>query len=87
MFNTNQKKQYNFNIYPNPTKGKVMIELEENQSNGTLLLLNSLGKTILSKEFKNENLLTINIEEPPGVYFLKILSKNGNHITRKILKK
>ena len=60
-----------FKVYPNPTKGYVIIE-----GTGNMTLTNALGQTIMTKEIKGKEKL----ELPKGMYFVTM----GNE-TRKVV--
>lgn len=60
-----------FEIYPNPTKGRVTIE-----GAGTLTVTNAIGQVVLTKEINGKE----SIELPRGLYFVKL-----GGITRKIV--
>ena len=57
------------NIYPNPTNRFLNID---NKASGELLIINSLGKTILRKE-KSSQKITLDLKEiDSGLYLIKI---------------
>lgn len=75
-----------FKTYPNPTKGKFVIELKENITNkSTLEIVNAIGQVIFKNNIEGMK-IEINIEnEPTGIYIIRITSDN-NTITEKIIK-
>ncbi|TXD80700.1 T9SS type A sorting domain-containing protein [Subsaximicrobium wynnwilliamsii] len=70
-----------FNIYPNPTSDYIHIESKFNIA--LLTVYNQKGQLIL--ENKNENKINIS-KLNEGLYFLKIIDKNGYIQTKKIIK-
>ncbi len=52
-----------FKIYPNPANGHVTVE-----GTGLLIITNSLGQTILTKEIKGKE----KVDLPQGLYFVKM---------------
>ena len=60
-----------FSIYPNPAKGRFIVE-----GSGTMTVTNSLGQTILTREIDGKETL----ELPQGMYFVKL-----GEATRKVL--
>ena len=73
-------KNNSVRIYPNPANDLVYINRTSNTTT-TLVLINALGETVLTKELSKEN-ETINISNlTSGIYFLKI---DGS--TKKIIK-
>jgi WD40 repeat protein len=68
----NQKINSGLSIYPNPSKGKVTIETEQNLAGIEYRILDLSGRIMLTDQFK-ENARTINLEQLEiGVYFLQI---------------
>jgi len=74
------------NIYPNPAKDKINIELSE-EMRVNVILTNQLGQTI--KEMKSKNkMITIDIEDlPSGTYIVKISNNETTLHSEKIVKK
>lgn len=72
-----------YSIYPNPSGGTFYI------NNATaikkLQVLDIFGQVIMSKEVQKQKLITLEINEPKGVYFVKIFTKEGRTDTRKII--
>ncbi|APY10789.1 hypothetical protein BWZ22_05840 [Seonamhaeicola sp. S2-3] len=79
---TEKKNINNLTVYPNPTKNKVYLNLDQESS---YVLTNINGQVIISNILdKGEN--TINLSElQNGLYFLNIKSSLGT-ITKKIIK-
>jgi hypothetical protein len=66
-------------IFPNPTKGKFTIELENTSKNSLIVISDLVGKVIFSKTII-DNTLQIDISnQPKGIYLVKII--NGNNVT------
>ena len=66
-----EKEKQNFNIYPNPSAGRVTIE-----GTGHLTITNVLGQTVLTRDITD----TETIDLPSGVWFV-----NLNGTTRKVV--
>ena len=66
-----EKEKQNFNIYPNPSAGRVTIE-----GTGRLTITNVLGQTIFTRDITD----TETIDLPSGVWFVKL-----NGTTRKVV--
>jgi hypothetical protein len=61
-----------YQIYPNPTMGKVFVELKGNEPY-TLSVYSTNGNLVLSKESNNNSLEVINLDGlPSGVYVIQI---------------
>jgi hypothetical protein len=73
-------------IYPNPTDGKINIDLGKN-CNFKINIINTIGHTIYSNSFEGENIVSIDISSfESGIYFLRF-TKNESTNTIKIIKK
>lgn len=59
----NEAREHAFQVYPNPSNGVITIE-----GNGQLMITNTLGQTVLTKEIKGQT----TIELPRGMYFVKM---------------
>ncbi len=66
-----EKENKIFNLYPNPTTGRVTIE-----GTGRLTITNTLGQTVLTRDITD----TETIDLPMGVWFVKL-----DETTRKIV--
>lgn len=58
-----EKENKSFNLYPNPTTGRVTIE-----GTGRLTIMNTLGQTVLTRDITD----TETIDLPSGVWFVKL---------------
>ena len=82
-----EQNQLNFNIYPNPTTGKVMIDYGKMYSTTEIKVFDILGQIVLSQSFTSAQKTQVEINELPGIYFIEIQSE-GNLIGRRsIIKK
>ncbi|OQX96920.1 MAG: hypothetical protein B6I24_10480 [Bacteroidetes bacterium 4572_128] len=86
IYNTVDNKTL-INIFPNPTTSDIYINLGKKEKDLKIILSNNLGQIVLIKEFKEVNILSLNIDRPAGVYFLKIAVNGKESKTMKILKK
>lgn len=74
----------NINIYPNPTKGALVIELN-NATNNNIQVLDVTGRLILEKNATADR-TELNISDlSNGIYYVRILSGNTVEV-RKIIK-
>lgn len=72
-------------LFPNPTSGKINIQMNEQQAKVNVSLLNALGKEIENRSFSNISTLEYEIPGESGVYFLKLSSGTENK-TIKVIK-
>ncbi|MBK6985650.1 MAG: T9SS type A sorting domain-containing protein [Bacteroidetes bacterium] len=74
-----------FSVWPNPTNGKITIEVS-NYSMGTKLeIVNTLGQVVFNSEVLNYTNEFDFSSMNSGIYFVK-LHHNGNVSTTKIVK-
>lgn len=82
----NEHHLSNLSLYPNPTTGKISIDLGKTQTNLKATLTNGLGQLISTQQFESTNVINIDINTPTGIYFLKVVTANGATTTIKVLK-
>ncbi|MCB9175449.1 MAG: T9SS type A sorting domain-containing protein [Flavobacteriales bacterium] len=61
-------------VYPNPTKGAVNIDLGVVYKNVTIEVYDVYGKLVLNQKYFDENFIQLNLNEPSGLYFVKLQS-------------
>jgi hypothetical protein len=74
-----------FKIYPNPTKGDVLIEFEYSHAQIHARITSITGQVIASKTVSNTNRLTFNLETVKGSYFLEITTDKDDRAVVKVL--
>lgn len=73
-------------IYPNPTKGKVSIELNYSEDNLKVELFSINGQKLLSKSLMNTSLIELNLDQPTGIYMLHVTNSVGDKAIVRIIK-
>jgi hypothetical protein len=73
--NINTLKKANFSLFPNPSKGSLVINSASTNS-GAYSIVNLLGETVLSGSFENGNPIDISSLKG-GVYCVNVLDENG----------
>ncbi|MFI5218888.1 MAG: CotH kinase family protein [Bacteroidia bacterium] len=73
-----------FSVYPNPAANLLFIQAEAKTANTTVMLQNSLGRQLLTKQFKEETTLDISAL-PQGIYFVTFINDKYS-ATRKVVK-
>ncbi|MCT4624037.1 MAG: T9SS type A sorting domain-containing protein [Schleiferiaceae bacterium] len=74
------------NIYPNPSKGIVQIDIEDNHGDVSVEIIDLAGLTVFEKQFENSSGIHLDLAElPRGVYFAKVSSENKSGLQRLIL--
>ncbi len=79
-------KTFDFNVYPNPTKGEFTIDLDKEYSEINMRISNILGQHIFSESFRNTNRIATNISAGNGIYFIEITTSEGNSSVLKLIK-
>jgi len=74
-------------IFPNPTNRNTFIEFSEIQENIKVELLSILGQRIETSIAKNTKLFEVEINQPTGLYLIRVTGKHGKQVVFKVLKK
>ena len=77
-------KQPELNIYPNPSNGRIKIEIPDQYASGTLQVYSLQGQLVFACEYDNNNDLEINLKEQPGIYLIN-LTNGSSSITGKLI--
>jgi hypothetical protein len=78
-------KTYLVSVYPNPSKDLIQI-VTEFEGELEMSMHDMLGKEIISTTSFNET-TSINLSDlPQGIYILRFDDKNGNSVTKRIVK-
>lgn len=73
-------------IYPNPTKGVVIIDTGGKIIKLKVSLKNLVGQIVSNYDIINNHSFTIDINGPSGIYFLELKTDFGESIVYKIIK-
>ena len=66
----------NFVVYPNPTNGLVNIDLGANLQHIEIVIKDVSGRILKQSQFKNQQFLDFELDEPAGIYFITVISEN-----------
>lgn len=81
-----QLNQEMVKVYPNPIQDNVTIEISENLIGATVSMSDLSGRIVLQAVVSNV-ILTLNTNQlPKGIYEIKITTKDGELISRKVVK-
>ncbi len=75
-----------FVIYPNPTSGNFTIDLDREYKEVTIRVVNVVGQTISTKHFYATGKLAFTINSDKGIYFVSVLTSDGENKTFKVAK-
>ncbi len=73
-------------VYPNPTTGKIKIEIENVNDPVSIEILSKEGKTQGVFHYSPDQELQLEIPGPPGIYLLRIKVENSRSIQKKVIK-
>lgn len=76
-----------FSVYPNPTPKEINISFAESQEKLEVAVYNSLLQLINTFKFNRTLFITMPINGPSGLYFIKINNQEGKTFQVKVLKK
>lgn len=74
-----------FSVFPNPSKGTVMINLQKNAEEIKVMVHDALGREILAQQYMNTHEVWVDLDVPEGIYFVTVMEKGGNAATRKLV--
>ena len=69
-------------FYPNPTEGDLSIDLGETYSNVSITMTDLAGRVIQSRTYTESQRLYLHLDEPAGVYFLRIQARDKQAVLR-----
>lgn len=79
----NEQKQFNFSVYPNPTSGKLFINLNDfKDSETTINVRNSIGQLLISENYKSIDILELTIDGENGLYLIEIITGNKSTVLK-----
>ncbi len=84
----NSEKSKPFKVYPNPTYGKLTIEIPQPEVNSKIKVIDLTGKIIYSERISGSSLKKKIVLElyTPGVYFLTLIQQEHIYKERLIIK-
>lgn len=81
---TNQLSTQNWTIFPNPTTGQITLTGNASISEGTVEVLDGVGRVIATSSLNQEGNQTMTLEGAPGIYSIRITSEQGTTVQRVI---
>jgi hypothetical protein len=82
----NTKLEFNISVYPNPTQGQTVINLNKVFSEMTVTVRNLLGAEISSNNYHNVSRIDLNLLGESGLYLVELKNEKGQINTLKVLK-
>ncbi len=77
---------HDFSLYPNPNDGVFTIDLGDTYQNIQIETFNVMGQQVNSQKYQNLQSTTYSIEQPSGVYFIRITSAEGEYAVFRVVK-
>lgn len=79
-------RKISFAVYPNPAKSNLTVEYDETFRDGTVTLINSNGKNVITQKITGLNKTPLDISlMNAGVYVIKIVSLSGKTLQQKVV--
>ncbi|HJS01358.1 MAG TPA: SBBP repeat-containing protein [Flavobacterium sp.] len=73
-------------IYPNPTKGNLIVEFDREHEGLNIVLRNILGQVLNTNFISTKKRIEIQINEESGIYLLEIADQKNHKAVLKIIK-
>ncbi len=73
-------------FHPNPTTGKISINLGKDRQGVNIVIKNINGQKVFNKDFGSTDSVNIEILGAKGLYSIEIRTKNGTNAILKVLK-
>ena len=81
------KLDANISIFPNPTLGQTVINLNKEFSEMTVTVRNLLGAVISSNNYHDVSKINLNLQGESGLYLVDLKDSKGKLQTLKVVKK
>ncbi len=78
--------EHSLALYPNPTSGKLTVDLEKEYNGVSVSICDIAGKVIAKTTSASTNQLNLEIEGKPGFYIVEIHTQEGNSAKFKVVK-
>jgi uncharacterized repeat protein (TIGR01451 family) len=75
----------NIRIYPNPSNGKLFIDLGMKTEKMNVSVKNAIGQIVYSESYQNKNILELNLNVERGIYFVELMSEEGSKVVYKLV--
>jgi ligand-binding sensor domain-containing protein len=70
--NVNVLEKNSYNVYPNPTSGELTLDLDNTFDNITINIRTVTGKLVSTKKYMSSRNISLEINEPPGIYIVEV---------------
>lgn len=66
--------QLEAHIYPNPTGGKLFLDLKKEYQDISITIIDIQGRKIFHEEVQHQQAVPLHVEAAPGIYFLHLIA-------------
>lgn len=73
-------------VYPNPTEGKLMVNLPNKVNHATIRVVEMTGKVVQEMEIQNSSGFSFNLKGENGIYSIEVKTDNGDVYRKRISK-
>lgn len=84
-FSIAESDPVNFTVFPNPSNGEFMIDIDEVSANVSVRVYSSLGQIVYQNSF-SDGPIYVKFEGEAGFYWLELITESGENRMVKILK-
>ncbi|MEX0291446.1 MAG: malectin domain-containing carbohydrate-binding protein [Flavobacteriaceae bacterium] len=74
-------------VYPNPSSEKVTLGLQEKEDVIEVLIYDTMGRQLGSQFFQNTRSFSVDLDQTPGIYLLKVQTSSGKKSAVRVVKK
>jgi hypothetical protein len=86
ILGTEENPLSNLSLYPNPTNGNFAIDLGKEYPDVTIQIYNLLGQVISAEKYASARIIENQIDNSPGIYFVKVNTATGESTTLQMIK-
>jgi hypothetical protein len=81
-----QNGKEDIEVFPNPFQTSINLRFDPDHNTSSIIVFNALGKRILNKSVKSEEVQIKTGHWEKGIYYLRVVSENGNVVTKKLIR-
>ena len=72
----------NIALYPNPTQGDIVLNLNEPLANVKVSVIDQTGRVVQTQNYNSAAVIQLNIDGPTGIYFVKLNSDDKEAVLK-----
>ncbi|MDY0102045.1 MAG: T9SS type A sorting domain-containing protein [Lentimicrobium sp.] len=86
ILGTEENPLSNLSLYPNPTKGNFAVDLGKEYPDVTIQIYNMTGQVVSLEKYASARIIENQLNNFPGIYFVKVSTASGESTTLKMIK-